>query len=174
MRKVIIIGCPGSGKSTFGRKLAKMTNLPLYYLDMIYHRPDKTDLSKEEFAQKIEEITKEAEWIIDGCYFDSLYPRIKACDTIFFFDLATAVCLENVLKRAGKKREDFPWIEDEKDEAFHNYIRNFNANFRSRIIAMLNENIDKDIYYFTKLSQTDAFLADYPDNCATYRYFKTL
>lgn len=61
MRKVIIIGCPGSGKSTFGRKLRDLTGLPLYYLDMIYHRPDKTDLSKEEFAERIEAITSQKE-----------------------------------------------------------------------------------------------------------------
>lgn len=158
MRKVIIIGCPGSGKSTFGRKLRDLTGLPLYYLDMIYHRPDKTDLSKEEFAERIEAITSQKEWIIDGCYFDSLYPRIKACDTIFFFDLPTEVCLRNVMARAGLKREDFPWIEEANDEKFHNYIRQFNHNFRSKILAMLAENADKAIYHFTDLSETTIFL----------------
>ncbi|MEY8605912.1 hypothetical protein [Muribaculum intestinale] len=32
MKKVIIIGCPGAGKSTFARKLSAKTGLPLYYL----------------------------------------------------------------------------------------------------------------------------------------------
>ena len=48
-KKVIIIGSPGSGKSTFARKLRDITGLPLHYLDMIWHRPDKTTVSKEEF-----------------------------------------------------------------------------------------------------------------------------
>ena len=40
MRKIIIIGCPGAGKSTFARKLRDDTNLPLYYLDMLWHKED--------------------------------------------------------------------------------------------------------------------------------------
>lgn len=34
MVKIIVIGCPGAGKSTFARKLSKLTEIPLYYLDM--------------------------------------------------------------------------------------------------------------------------------------------
>ena len=42
MKRVIIIGCPGSGKSTFARELHARTNLPLYYLDMLYWNADRT------------------------------------------------------------------------------------------------------------------------------------
>lgn len=56
MKKIIIIGCPGSGKSTFGRKLSEVTKIPLYHLDMIWHKPDKTTISREEFNEKIQEI----------------------------------------------------------------------------------------------------------------------
>ena len=49
MEKAIVIGCPGSGKSTFARRLSKATGLPLFYLDMLYHKPDKTTYSKEAF-----------------------------------------------------------------------------------------------------------------------------
>ena len=34
MNKVIVIGCPGSGKSTFSRALHELTDLPLYHLDL--------------------------------------------------------------------------------------------------------------------------------------------
>lgn len=158
MERVIIIGCPGSGKSTFARKLRDKTGLPLYYLDMIYHLPDKTDLDKEEFEQKILEITSTKRWIIDGCYFDNIEPRVKASDTIFFFDLPSSICLENVKKRAGVKREDFPWIEDINDEKFHNYILNFNDTYRDRILKMLDNNPDKEIITFHHLSDTDKYL----------------
>ena len=45
MKKVIVIGSPGAGKSTFARKLRDKTDLPLYYLDMLWHRADKTNIS---------------------------------------------------------------------------------------------------------------------------------
>lgn len=52
MEKVIIIGCPGAGKSTFARKLKEKTGLPLFYLDMIWHKPDGTNISRDEFDGK--------------------------------------------------------------------------------------------------------------------------
>ena len=37
MKRVIVIGCPGSGKTTFAEKLHKNTGLPLFHLDAIWH-----------------------------------------------------------------------------------------------------------------------------------------
>jgi len=68
MQKVIIIGCPGAGKSTFARKLRDVTNLPLYYLDMLWHRPDRTNIPTEEFDRKLGDIMKKDQWIMDGNY----------------------------------------------------------------------------------------------------------
>ena len=56
MKKIIIIGCPGSGKTTFAEKLQRVTNLPLYYLDAIWHKPDRTHISREEYDKKLSEI----------------------------------------------------------------------------------------------------------------------
>lgn len=64
-RKIIVIGSPGSGKSTFSRKLRDITNLPLYYLDMIKHKPDRTEISSEEFDKKLNEILMKEQWIVD-------------------------------------------------------------------------------------------------------------
>ena len=76
MRKVIVIGCPGAGKSTFARKLRDATNLPLYYLDMLWHKEDKTNISREEFDIKLNDILKKDKWIIDGNYLRTLEMRL--------------------------------------------------------------------------------------------------
>ncbi len=68
MKKVLILGCPGAGKSTFARKLRDKTGFPLYYLDMIWHKPHRTTITKQEFAAKISEMRKQQECIIDGNY----------------------------------------------------------------------------------------------------------
>lgn len=65
MLKVIVIGSPGAGKSMFSRKLRDVTGLPLYYLDMLWHKPEQTNISEEEFDARLNEIVKKEQWIMD-------------------------------------------------------------------------------------------------------------
>ena len=46
MKRIIVIGCPGSGKSTLSRKLHKITGIPLFHLDMMYWNADRTIVDK--------------------------------------------------------------------------------------------------------------------------------
>ena len=55
-QKAIVIGCPGAGKSTFARMLSDKTHLPLYYLDMLWHKPDRTTVDRNIFDEKLKEI----------------------------------------------------------------------------------------------------------------------
>ena len=51
MEKALIIGCPGAGKSRFARALHQVSGLPLYHLDLIWHLPDRTHLSRQAFDE---------------------------------------------------------------------------------------------------------------------------
>lgn len=104
MLKVIIIGSPGSGKSTFARKLRDITDIPLYYLDMIWHKPDRTNISQEEFDTQLNDILQKDRWIIDGNYQRTLESRLEKCDTVFLMDFPIDVCLSGAESRIGKKR----------------------------------------------------------------------
>ena len=53
MKKVMVIGCSGSGKSTFSRALHDKTNIPLYYLDMLFWNADKTTVEKSVFLERL-------------------------------------------------------------------------------------------------------------------------
>ena len=77
MNKIIVIGSPGSGKSTFSKKLSSILNIPLYHLDLIWHKEDKTNISKEEFDNILNNILKKDQYIIDGNYNRTLEVRIK-------------------------------------------------------------------------------------------------
>ena len=116
MKKIIIIGCPGAGKSVFSQKLKEIINFPLYHLDMLYHKTDGTHISKEELEEKLREIFKNNTWIIDGNYQRTLEMRIKECDTVFLLDYPTEVCVTGAESRIGQKREDLPWVEKNLDE----------------------------------------------------------
>lgn len=127
-QKVIIIGCPGAGKSTFARRLSDKTHLPLYYLDMLWHKPDKTNVDRNTFDDKLKEIISGSEWIIDGNYGRTLEMRIQACETIFLLDLPVEECLAGAKSRIGKQRVDMPWIETEFDDEFRQWIIDFPKN----------------------------------------------
>lgn len=158
MEKVIVIGCPGSGKSTFSRELYKITGLPVFYLDMIYHKPDKTTVSNREFDEKLGDILNQDKWIIDGNYSRTLPLRLDRCDTVFWLDYPTEVCLNGVESRIGKPRVDMPWIETEKDEEFIEYIKNFNSARKPEIENLLRQSKNKSIYIFNSREAAAKYL----------------
>ena len=153
MKKVIVIGCPGSGKSTFARKLQQKTGLPLYYLDMIWHRPDRTNVSEEEFDARLAKILARNEWIIDGNYNRTLETRLQACDTAFLFDLPTEDCLAGARARIGTNRVDLPWEETELSEEFYRFILTFSEQKLVRKYAA-----QKQVIVFHSHRESDDFL----------------
>ena len=159
MNKAIIIGCPGSGKTTFAEKLQKCTALPLYYLDAIWHKPDKTHIPREEFDQRITEIFSEEKWIIDGNYKRTIELRMTQCDTVFLFDLPTEVCLQGVTERIGKERYDLPWLETEIDPEFRQFIEDFPKDTLPYIYELIEKYKDeKRVIIFKAREEADGFI----------------
>ena len=158
MKRVMIIGCPGSGKSTFARALAEKTGLPLYYLDMMYWNPDRTTKPKEEFRADLRRKVKLPEWIIDGNYGSTLEVRMEACDTVVFLDFPAEVCLAGIEERRGKPRADMPWIETEPDLEFIEFIKKYNEESRPKIVMLLEKYKEKNIIVFKSRAEADKFL----------------
>ena len=160
MNKVIIIGCPGSGKTTFAEKLHKCTELPLYYLDAIWHKPDKTHISREEFDERIADIFAESQWIIDGNYKRTIEMRLKECDTVFLFDLPTDVCIQGATERIGKGRYELPWLETELDPEFKQFIEDFPKDTLPYIYELLEKYKDeKQVIIFKSRQEADMFIS---------------
>ena len=161
---------PGAGKSTFARWLRDATGLPLYYLDMLLHKPDRTTITREEFDIRLQMILEQDEWIIDGNFARTLPMRLAYCDTVFFLDFPTGVCLEGVERRIGIKHEDMPWVEHEFDEEFRRYIIGFPTRRRPQMIAALDETAarrDVRIRTFTSREELTQTLADIPSGFET-------
>ena len=163
MKKARVIGCPGSGKTTFAEKLHTVTGLPLYYLDAIWHKPDRTHISREEYDERLAEILGMEEWIIDGNYLRSMPFRLQECDTVFFFDLPREVCLAGAESRVGTKREDMPWTENSLDAEFRQWIVDFPINQLPHIRNLLSEYGQTiDIFTFHSRKEADAFINALP------------
>lgn len=86
MKKIIVIGSPGAGKSVFSKKISDITKIPLYHIDMMYHKTDGTHISREELKEKFKKIFCEENWIIDGNYQKTIEMRLKECDTVFLLE----------------------------------------------------------------------------------------
>lgn len=158
MKKVIVIGCPGSGKSTFSRALHKETGIPLYHLDMLKWNSDKTTVSKEIFLDRLNGILSEDEWIIDGNYASTMELRMSVCDTVLFLDFPLEVCLSGIKERQCKPRPDMPWIETEDDEEFLEFIRDYNTDSRPKVIELLNKYSDKNIVVFKSRKEAEQYI----------------
>ena len=137
-RRIMVVGCPGAGKSTFARKLRDLTGLPLFYLDMIWHRSDRTTAPREEFDTRLDEILTLPAWIIDGNYQRTLERRLAACTEVFLFDLPLEACLAGAASRVGQVREDMPWVEEDFDADFRRYIEDFPTDQLPVIYALLD------------------------------------
>ncbi len=158
MKKVIVIGCPGSGKSTVSRALHNKTGVPLYHLDMMYWNADKTTVKKSVFLERLSAVIEKDEWIIDGNYGSTMELRMAACDTVIFLDYPLDVCLDGIKERRGKPRSDMPWIETEEDAEFIEFIKNYNEQQKPKVLELFEKYSDKTIIIFKSREQADTFL----------------
>jgi len=159
MKRIIVIGCPGSGKSRFARALHSQTGIPLYHLDMMYWNADKTTVEKSVFRERLSTVLAQDEWIIDGNYGSTMELRMAACDTVIFLDLPTEACLEGFRARRGKPRSDMPWIETEEDPEFMEFVQSYNREQKPKVMELLQQYADRTILIFTSREQADGFLA---------------
>ena len=146
MKRVLVIGCPGSGKSCFSVALHRKSGLPLYHLDRMYWDAEGKKVEKSLFDRRLREVLEKDEWILDGDYASTMEMRMAVCDTVFFLDFPTSVCLEGVISRLGKSREDMPWVQTEMDEAFLDSVKSYREKKRPQVMALLERFCDKRIY----------------------------
>ncbi|WP_418222752.1 adenylate kinase [Clostridium isatidis] len=158
MKKIIIIGSPGAGKSTFARALSKKTEIPVTYIDRLFWNDDKSVVAREILEARIREVISKKEWIIDGNYKDTLPMRLEACDKVFLLDYPLEVCLEGIASRIGTVREDFPWIEEELHPEFLKFVKDFHKEYLPEIYLLLKKYQDKDITIFKSREEAEEYL----------------
>ena len=130
MQRVLVIGSPGAGKSTFARKLAPLAGLPLIHLDAEYHLPGWVERDEDEWNAKVDDILARDCWIIDGNFGASMDRRLARADTVILLDYPGLLCLWRVIKRVttlnGKVRPDAaPGCPERFDLEFLVYVAMF-------------------------------------------------
>jgi adenylate kinase family enzyme len=103
MKRVAVFGNAGGGKSTLARRLAELTELPLYVLDMIQFNPGGVKVPQHEFLQAHADLLRRDEWIIDGFGNAVLaWERFAVADTLIYVDLPLWIHYNWVTKRLIK------------------------------------------------------------------------
>ena len=142
MRRVMVIGCGGAGKSTLSRKLSGLTGLPLIGLDRAHWRPGWVVPPEEEWRARIETLAAEAAWVMDGNYSNTFDLRMPRADTVIWLDYPRATCLRRVvlrvLKDYGRVRADLPeGCPEQFDAIFLRFVWDFPTKGRPRIVEAL-------------------------------------
>lgn len=142
MRRVLVIGISGAGKSRFSRALACKLGLPLIHLDKEFWQPGWNITPRPIWRAKVAELAARDAWIMDGNYDSSLDLRLPRADTVFWFDYPTRTCLRRVLWRVvtgyGRVRPDLAERCPERlDLPFLRFVWNFNTVHRSSTLAAL-------------------------------------
>jgi adenylate kinase family enzyme len=142
MRRVLVLGCAGAGKSTLARRMAAALALPLVELDRMFWRPGWVEAPREEFRDAVARLAAMPAWIMDGNYSFTFDLRLPVADTIVFLDLPRRTCMWRVIMRTvsgyGRTRAGLPEGCPERfDWEFLNYVWNFHAAHRPQIAAAL-------------------------------------
>ena len=168
MKRVLVIGSGGAGKSTFARRLGERLGLPVIHLDRVYWRPGWVEMPKEEWRRKVEELCAGDSWVMDGNYSGTLDARLEACDTVVFLDLPRTVCLWRVVKRSLKYRggsrpdmgEGCPERLNKDFLDFLLWIWNYPRRNRPKLLERFEElSGNRQIYTLRSSAEAEAFLA---------------
>lgn len=159
LKRVAVIGLPGSGKSTFAIKLGEKLGIPVHHLDK-HMFEGRTKRNKEEFLSIKKALVKEEAWVIEGCSLSTLEMRFARADTIIYFRLPRSLCIWRVIKRL------FTFDNTIADTGCLNginwtlvkYIWNFDRNTRDRLQELRERYPKVEFIVFHKAQDPDKFL----------------
>lgn len=105
MERIVVVGPPGSGKTTTARQIARRLGLPHRELDSLWWDPNWTEAGAEKFAERLRPVVAEPRWVLDGNYFGVGAQTIiwPAADTIVWLDLARWVTVPRVVRRTIRR-----------------------------------------------------------------------
>jgi len=167
MQRILVMGSSGSGKSTFSKRLSKITGIPLVSLDALFWKPGWVEGDRAEFRQHLIEAVRKPRWIMDGNYTSHLVDeRRDVSDTVIWFDLPRRTCLLGILMRIAKgyghvRSEMAEGCPEKIDFEFFRYVWTFRSKQRPKLLAWFDGlRPDQSFVVFTSRDQADRYLID--------------
>lgn len=155
MKRILVIGSGGAGKTTFAKMLSQRLTLPLIHLDAHYWKPGWIKTPTDIWNLKVKELCTESEWVMDGNFVSSLALRLKRADTVIFLDFGRVLCTYSVVKRLvshwGRVRDDMgEGCKESFDLEFLKWVWNFPSSSRPRVISVLADTPETVNLHFVK------------------------
>lgn len=143
MDRVLVIGCSGSGKSTFALALGAKTGLPVVHIDQLFWLPGWVPAPTEDYLARLDGVLAGQRWIIDGVNTSTLDRRIPRADAIIWLQRSRPACYWRITRRVlssyGHVRPEMaPGCPERFDWEFMKYIWRFPEKFQPRIVAALD------------------------------------
>ena len=166
MRRVLVIGSGGAGKSALSAELGPILGLPVVHLDGLYWRPGWTKPDKGAWRNTVKEVVERDRWLMDGNYGGTLDLRIPAADTIIYMDFPPALCLWRVIKRRfryrnGGRPDMPPGCEERLSRDFLKWIWTFRRERRPGILRQIQEHgSGKKVVFLTGPKEVESFLSE--------------
>jgi len=113
MRRVVILGRGGAGKSALARELSARTGIPATALDSVFWQPGPAPTPAVEWVATQRKLLAGERWILDGDlgpYDTGLGARLAAADTIIVLDFGLVRCAWRSLRRGGETAEYWRWV----------------------------------------------------------------
>lgn len=175
MRRVLVLGCPGAGKSTLARSLGEALSLPVVHLDKLWWKSGWINRTEGEFDALLDAVLLGEEWVIDGNYLRTLPRRLERCDAVVLLDYPRRVCLLRALRRIltwrGRTRPDMAADCPERlDGEFVRWIWEFHRTQRPQVLELL-DGWTGEKHVFRSPKDCAGFLAKLEREGQTWRKF---
>ncbi|MDE7454550.1 MAG: AAA family ATPase, partial [Clostridia bacterium] len=161
--RVSIIGCPGSGKTTFSKQLGELLNRPVTHLDKVLWGANWQMLPFDERQVIHNGLISQENWIIDGMWKSHLPDRLDKTTLVVFLDYKRSVSMGRAIKRrvkyGGKQRDDIAdGCLEKLDNYFLHYIWTFRKQVRPYILNELSKRPCLTVVTLQTPKQTKQFL----------------
>jgi adenylate kinase family enzyme len=112
VRRVVVLGRGGAGKTTMSARLSRLSGIPVVELDKHFWSPDLTPLDHVAWAAVQRELAAADRWIMDGDLgpYDVLAPRLARADTILLLDFPVLRCVWNAARRSPERADFWWWV----------------------------------------------------------------